>query len=72
MKVGKMPVTPVLLVEDDPTDFRLIQRSFNKLSDAFQMFRLTNGDEVIDYLSGEGPYEKSWRISYAGNGVAGS
>jgi DNA-binding response OmpR family regulator len=57
MEVGKMPVTPVLLVEDDPTDFRLIQRSFNKLSDAFQMFRLTNGDEVIDYLSGDGPYE---------------
>lgn len=50
-------MTPVLLVEDDPTDFRLIQRAFSKLSDGFEMFRLTNGDDVIDYLSGEGPYE---------------
>jgi DNA-binding response OmpR family regulator len=52
-----MPVTPVLLVEDDPTDFRLIQRAFDKISDGFKMFRLTNGDEVIAYLSGNGPYE---------------
>lgn len=57
-----MPLTPVLLVEDDPTDYRLIQRAFSKLSDGFEMFRLTNGDEVIDYLSGDGPYEN--RSSY--------
>ena len=57
MKVGKMPLTPVLLVEDDTTDFRLIQRAFNKVSDGFQMFRLSDGDEVVAYLSGEGPYE---------------
>jgi DNA-binding response OmpR family regulator len=62
MEVGKMPLTPVLLVEDDPTDYRLIQRAFSKLSDGFEMFRLTNGDEVIDYLSGDGPYEN--RSSY--------
>jgi CheY-like chemotaxis protein len=52
-----MPNTPVLLVEDDPTDYRLIQRAFDKLSDGFQMFRLTNGDEVVSYLSGDAPYE---------------
>lgn len=52
-----MPLTPVLLVEDDPSDFRLIQRAFNKVSEGFQMFRLTNGDEVVEYLSGDGPYE---------------
>jgi DNA-binding response OmpR family regulator len=56
MEVGKMPLTPVLLVEDDPTDYRLIQRAFSKLSDGFEMFRLTNGDDVIDYLAGDGPY----------------
>ncbi|MGH9517633.1 MAG: response regulator [Terriglobales bacterium] len=47
----------VLLVEDDPSDFRLIQRAFGKLSDGFEMFRLTNGDEAIAYLSGDSPYE---------------
>jgi CheY-like chemotaxis protein len=46
-----------LLVEDDPTDFRLIQRAFGKLNNGFRMFRLTNGDEVVSYLSGDGPYE---------------
>lgn len=48
---------PVLLVEDDPSDFRLIQRAFDKLPDGFKMFRLTNGDEVIAYLAGDAPYE---------------
>ena len=52
-----MPQITVLLVEDDPTDYRLIQRAFNKLSDGFEMFRLSNGDEVIAYLSGDSPYE---------------
>ena len=52
-----MPVTPVLLVEDDPTDYRLIQRAFDKVTDGFRMFRLSNGDEVIAYLSGDAPYE---------------
>lgn len=47
----------VLLVEDDPSDFRLIQRAFHKLAERFEMFRLTNGDDVIAYLAGEGPYE---------------
>ena len=53
-----MPEIPVLLVEDDPADFRLIQRAFNKLTERiFKMFRLTNGDEVISYLAGDAPYE---------------
>jgi DNA-binding response OmpR family regulator len=47
----------VLLVEDDPSDFRLIQRAFNKLTEGFEMFRLTNGDDVIAYLAGDDPYE---------------
>ena len=52
-----MAQAPVLLVEDDPTDFRLLQRAFNKLSEQFEMFRLSNGDEVIAYLAGDAPYE---------------
>ena len=52
-----MPNESVLLVEDDPSDFRLIQRAFNKLAEQFEMFRLSNGDEAIAYLSGEDPYE---------------
>ncbi|HEY7353242.1 MAG TPA: response regulator [Terriglobales bacterium] len=52
-----MTNNPVLLVEDDPSDFRLIQRAFGKLSDGFEIFRLTNGDDAVSYLSGDTPYE---------------
>ena len=48
---------PVLLVEDDPSDARLIQRAFGKLDATLAMIRLTNGDDVVSYLSGEAPYE---------------
>jgi|SRR5579884_52165 CheY-like chemotaxis protein len=48
---------PVLLVEDDPSDFRLIQRAFSRLPEEIKMFRLTNGDDVVAYLAGEAPYE---------------
>ncbi|HKW16328.1 MAG TPA: response regulator [Terriglobales bacterium] len=47
----------VLLIEDDPSDFRLIQRAFKKMAERLEIFRLTNGDEAIAYLSGDDPYE---------------
>lgn len=52
-----MAKEPVLLVEDDPSDARLIQRAFGKLDVTLAMIRLTNGDDVVSYLSGEAPYE---------------
>lgn len=48
---------PVLLIEDDPSDVRLIQRAFNRLSESIDMFRLRDGDEAVAYLSGVAPYE---------------
>ena len=47
----------VLLIEDDPADVRLIQRAFRKLQAPVPMFRLTNGDDAVAYLSGNAPYE---------------
>lgn len=52
-----MPDPLVLLVEDDPADVRLIQRAFRKLEKNITMSRLTNGDDAVAYLSGDGPYE---------------
>jgi CheY-like chemotaxis protein len=52
-----MTESPVLLVEDDPSDFRLIQRAFARLDQPLNITRLTNGDEVVDYLAGRPPYE---------------
>jgi DNA-binding response OmpR family regulator len=48
---------PVLLVEDDVSDYRLIQRAFAKIRPFVRMFRLSHGDEAVDYLAGDGPYE---------------
>ena len=47
----------VLLVEDDVSDFRLIQRAFAKIKPFVPMVRLTHGDEAVSYLAGEAPYE---------------
>jgi len=46
----------ILLVEDDPNDVLLIQRAFQKagLHDSLKVVR--NGDQAIEYLSGEGDY----------------
>ena len=50
-----MSEAPVLLVEDDPADVRLIQRAFGKLDKNVPMIRLTNGDDAVAYLSGLAP-----------------
>jgi CheY-like chemotaxis protein len=52
-----VPEHPVLLVEDDPADYRLIQRAFSKVDQKISVIRLSDGDEVVAYLSGDGPYE---------------
>src|SRR6266567_6032369 len=52
-----MSEAPVLLVEDDPADVRLIQRAFGKLDKNVPMIRLTNGDDAVAYLSGLAPYD---------------
>jgi DNA-binding response OmpR family regulator len=49
--------SPILLVEDDPSDVRLIQRAFQKIGNGFQMLRLSNGDDAVAYLAGDDPYE---------------
>ncbi|HEY2115363.1 MAG TPA: response regulator [Candidatus Angelobacter sp.] len=48
---------PVLLIEDDVSDFRLVQRAFAKMKPSMSMIRLSHGDEAVSYLAGEAPYE---------------
>jgi CheY-like chemotaxis protein len=52
-----MSRAPVLLVEDDPADYRLIQRAFIKIDKSIPIIRLSNGDEAVAYLSGDPPYD---------------
>jgi CheY-like chemotaxis protein len=46
----------ILLVEDDPNDVLLIQRAFQKAGLQNSLKVVRNGDEAIEYLSGEEDY----------------
>jgi CheY-like chemotaxis protein len=47
----------VLLVEDEPSDVRLLQRAFAKLGIDLKLLRLSSGDDAVAYLAGDYPYE---------------
>jgi CheY-like chemotaxis protein len=46
----------ILLVEDDPNDVLLIQRAFQKAGLHNSLKVVRNGDEAMEYLSGENSY----------------
>jgi CheY-like chemotaxis protein len=49
-------VTPhrtILLVEDDPNDYRLMQRAFDKAELTQHVVRVANGDDAVSYIAGE-------------------
>ncbi len=46
----------VLLVEDDPDDVILTQRAFKKASVANPLHVVTDGEEAVAYLSGQGRF----------------
>src|SRR2546421_293889 len=46
----------ILLVEDNPTDIRLIRRAFNKAAIANRIEVVTDGDLAVAYLAGETPF----------------
>jgi CheY-like chemotaxis protein len=46
----------ILLVEDDPNDVLLIQRAFQKAGLHNSLKVVRNGDQALEYLSGENSY----------------
>jgi CheY-like chemotaxis protein len=46
----------ILVVEDDPNDVLLIQRAFGKARILNPVRTVSNGDEAVAYLSGEGQF----------------
>ena len=47
----------IILVEDNPSDADLIKRSLNKNNVANKILHLKDGQEVLDYLFGEGDWK---------------
>ena len=45
---------PILLVEDDRVDMMTFKRSLNDLSIKNEVIHVTNGEEALEYLRGEG------------------
>jgi CheY-like chemotaxis protein len=46
----------ILLVEDDPNDVFLMERALAKTQLGLPMHVVTNGQEAMEYLAGEGKY----------------
>ncbi len=45
---------PILLVEDDDVDAMTIQRTLNELKVANKLVRKVDGEDALEYLTGEG------------------
>jgi len=48
--------TTILLAEDDPDDVFLIQAAFAEAAVPYRLAVVNNGEQAIQYLSGDGPY----------------
>ena len=58
-----MPTGPtILLVEDESSDVLLIQRAFQKAALQYRLRVVRDGDQAIQYLSGQGPYSNRERF----------
>ena len=57
-----MPVLPILLADDDENDVVLFQRQLTAARVINPLHVVTNGEEVVDYLSGQGTYSDRARF----------
>jgi CheY-like chemotaxis protein len=52
-----MPTYPVLHVEDEPTDRIILSAAFKKAAPQVLLQSVTDGEQAIAYLSGQGEFE---------------
>jgi len=62
----------ILLVEDDPNDVLLIKRAFTKANISNPIQIVSDGEEAMDYLAGEGSYSDRRALSLACTDSTGS
>jgi CheY-like chemotaxis protein len=51
------PALVILVAEDDPNDVLLLKRAFSKADIGASLFFVSNGQEAINYLRGEPPFD---------------
>jgi DNA-binding response OmpR family regulator len=56
----------ILLVEDDPNDVFLIQRAFTKANMSSPIQTVSDGEQAMAYLSGEGQFQDRARFPLPG------
>ena len=59
MSDSKLKPTTILLVEDDPGHAHLIQKNLRRARLNNPIITLSDGQQVIDYLFGTGPYAET-------------
>ncbi len=52
-----MPKHVLLVAEDNAVDAMLLERALRRAGSSFKMVRVSNGEELIDYVQARGPYE---------------
>ncbi|MCP4603367.1 MAG: response regulator [Proteobacteria bacterium] len=56
----------ILIVEDSPEDFEVIERAFRKAGMANRINRVEDGDDALDYLYGRGEFSDPERFPRPG------
>jgi CheY-like chemotaxis protein len=60
------PNQPILVVEDSPEDWLIMQRAFSKGNMNNTLIRVENGDDALDYLYHRGKYSDHTRAPRPG------
>lgn len=63
MSVSKVQEVAILLVEDDPGHTRLIEKNLRRSNITNEIITVSDGQQALDYLFGEGEYARDERPS---------
>jgi len=57
VEIRHIPASNILIAEDNPDDAFFLERAFAKSGIASRLFFVKDGQEVVDYLQGDKPFD---------------